>query len=381
MSPQSAVSFSVSSSGSDEPSSGVLVPGVARVAIADDALFLEHVAPPGHPECGDRLLAVRAGLQRAAAEAELGPGHGPGRAYLNLSFGDASEEQLTRVHDPAYVEQLGHLAGRSGYLESDTYLSAGSVAAARRAAGSAVALVEALHGGAARSGFALPRPPGHHALADRAMGFCLLNNVAVAAAHARALGRDRVLVLDWDVHHGNGTEAMFYGDPQVLFISLHQHPGYPGTGAAGDLGQGDGRGHNVNLPLLPGATDSVYASAFARIVLPIIEQFAPDFALVSCGFDAHERDPLAQMALSSAAYADMTAGMLRELPPTCPLGFVLEGGYDLKALTESSQAVAGVLLGGAGAGAQDAPTPAMSEEQAAALRRIQLAQAPFWQLG
>jgi acetoin utilization deacetylase AcuC-like enzyme len=349
---------------------------VARVAIADDALFLEHVAPPGHPECGERLLAVRAGLERAAAAASLGSSN-----YVSLGFGDASDEQLERVHDSAYIESLGHLAGRSGYLDSDTYLSVGSVAAARRAAGSAVALVEALHSGVARAGFALPRPPGHHALADRAMGFCVLNNIAVAAAHARALGRERVLVLDWDVHHGNGTEAMFYGDPRVLFVSLHQHPNYPGTGAANDLGKGEGRGHNVNLPLPPGATNAVYASAFERIVLPIIEQFAPDFALVSCGFDAHERDPLAQMALSAEGYAAMTAGLLRGLSGTCPLGLVLEGGYDLQALTESSQAVANVLLGGDGGPATASAPTRLPEDQAAALRRVQLEQGAFWRLG
>jgi acetoin utilization deacetylase AcuC-like enzyme len=343
------------------------------VAIADDALFLEHVAPHGHPECGERLLAVRAGLDQAAAAGSAG--------YVSLSVGDASDEQLSRVHDPGYIESLGHLAGRSGYLDSDTYLSAGSVAAARRAAGSAVSLVEALHRGTARSGFALPRPPGHHALADRAMGFCLLNNVAVAAAHARALGRERVLVLDWDVHHGNGTEAMFYGDPRVLFVSLHQYPSYPGTGAATDLGHGDGRGHNVNLPLPPGATDAVYASAFERVVLPIVEQFAPDFALVSCGFDAHARDPLAQMALSAEAYANMTAGLLGQLPAACPLGLVLEGGYDLQALAESSEAVAAVLLAGGRPRAVSPPTPTMPEDQAAALRRIQLEQGAFWRLG
>jgi len=358
---------------------------VSVVAVADDALFLEHVAPPEHPERGERLVAVRAGLERAAVEAGLG---GDSRAYERLSFGDASDEQLVRVHDPVYVESLGLLAGRSGYLDADTYLSVGSVAAARRAAGSAVSLVEALHGGVARTGFALPRPPGHHAMADRAMGFCVLNNIAVAAAHARALGRERVLVLDWDVHHGNGTEAMFYGDPRVLFVSLHQHPNYPGTGAASDLGQGDGRGHTVNLPLPRGATDAVYASAFERIVLPIVEQFAPDFALVSCGFDAHERDPLAEMALSADAYAAMTAGLLEQLPAGCPLGLVLEGGYDLQALSESSQAVASVLLGGGraravGGGPSQAakPSPALPDAQAAALRRIQLEQSAFWRLG
>jgi len=372
MSPQSTRVYGAASPASTATISAATV---SAVVIADDALFLEHVAPPEHPERGERLLAVRAGLERAAAEA--------GGGYTALRFGDASDEQLARVHDPAYIESIGHLAGRSGYLDSDTYLSPSSVATARRAAGSAVSLVEALHGGIAQRGFALPRPPGHHALTDRAMGFCILNNIAVAAAHARQLGRQRVLVLDWDVHHGNGTEAMFYADPNVLFVSLHQYPSYPGTGAADDLGQGDGRGRNVNLPLPPGANDDVYAAAFERIVLPIIEQFAPDFALVSCGFDAHERDPLAQMALSAQAYGAMTTSLLGVLPSSCPLGLVLEGGYDLQALTASSAAVGAALLKG-GAGSPPGPRPsaaALPAEQADALGRIQREQAPFWRLG
>jgi acetoin utilization deacetylase AcuC-like enzyme len=347
--------------------------------LADDAVFLEHVAPPEHPERGERLLAVRAGLQRAGAAAGAGVGFAP------LRFGDASDEQLARVHDPAYIESIGHLAGRSGYLDSDTYLSPGSIAAARRAAGAAVSLVEALHEGHARFGFALPRPPGHHALADRAMGFCVLNNVAVAAAHARALGHQRVLVLDWDVHHGNGTEAIFYDDPNVLFVSLHQYPNYPGTGAATDLGQGDGRGRTVNLPLPPGTADTTYAAAFERIVLPIIEQFAPDFALVSCGFDAHERDPLAQMQLSAQAFGAMTTSLLGTLSEPCPLGLVLEGGYDLQALTESSEAVAKALFDHLERARMpvrgDAPPGGvLPQEQAAALAEIQRNQAPFWRL-
>jgi acetoin utilization deacetylase AcuC-like enzyme len=331
-----------------------------------------HVAPPEHPERGERLLAVRAGLKRALSA--LGPGY----AYAALTPVDASDEQLARAHDPAYIERLGHLAGRSGYLDSDTYVSPGSVSAARRAAGAAVGLVDALHAGEAQAGFALPRPPGHHALADRAMGFCLLNNIAVAAAHARARGRERVLVLDWDVHHGNGTEAIFYDDPSVLFVSLHQYPNYPGTGAVSDLGGGDGRGRNVNLPLPPGATDAVYAAAFERVVLPIIQQFAPDFALVSCGFDGHARDPLAQMELSAAAYESMTNGLMAVLPKGCPLGMVLEGGYDLTALAESSEAVAKALFG-----ASSLPSPAeptLPREQDAALRYIAETQAPFWRL-
>lgn len=356
------------------PQSGA-VSSAPSALLADDDLFLEHVAPPEHPERAQRLLAVRAGLEQAEASV--------GASFTRLGFGDASAEQLSRVHDAAYVESLGHLAGRSGFLDSDTYLSPSSVAAARRAAGSSVALVEALHAGHARVGLALPRPPGHHALSDRAMGFCVLNNVAVAAAHARALGRERVLVLDWDVHHGNGTEQMFYSDPTVLFVSLHQHPNYPGTGGAQDLGRGDGRGHNVNLPLPPGATDSVYAAAFERLVLPIVEGFAPDLALVSCGFDAHQRDPLAQMELSAAGFAAMTGSLLRYLPERCPLGLVLEGGYDLQALTESSRAVARVLLG---APSPDLPAPGsigrdLPPDQSEALARLHEVHVPFWYLG
>lgn len=295
---------------------------------------------------------------------------------------DATDDELARVHDPAYIESLGHMAGQSGYLDSDTFLSPSSVAAARRAAGSALALTRALHRGDTSLGIALPRPPGHHALADRAMGFCLLNNVAIAAAEARRLGRERVLVLDWDVHHGNGTEAIFYDDPTVLFVSLHQYPNYPGTGAASDTGSGEGRGRTVNVPLPPGGGDAVYRAAFQRVVLPIIEQFAPELTLVSCGFDAHARDPLAQMQLSASAYARMTSDLLGVLQGR-PLGVVLEGGYDLEALTESADAVASTLLAAA-AGSDSSPSigqPAdIFQEETQALAQIAKTQSSFWQL-
>ncbi len=340
------------------------------VIIADDDLFLEHVGPEEHPERAARLIAVRQGLSVAARSL--------GTSYTKIEFGDADETQLGRVHDHAYIESLGHLAGRSGFLDADTFLSPHSVAAARRAAGSAVGLVRALAAGQARVGFALPRPPGHHALADRAMGFCLLNNVAVAAAQARSQGYERVLVLDWDVHHGNGTEAMFYDDPSVLFVSLHQFPNYPGTGALGDVGRGEGRGATVNLPLPVGGNDSTYAAAFERVVLPIVEQFGPTFTLVSCGFDAHERDPLAEMRLSSAAFGAMARSLLERLPEACPLGVVLEGGYDLTALTESSDSVARALFGAP----PEAPGErvAAASEQLEALSAIDRAQRPFWKL-
>ena len=346
----------------------------SAVATVDDELFLQHVAPPDHPERGQRLLAVREGLMRAGQALA-----GQSEPYLRVAAVDASDEQLARVHAPAYVEQLGLLAGRTGHLDADTYLSPGSIAAARRAAGAAVALVDTLLAGRARSGIAVPRPPGHHALRDQAMGFCLLNNVAVAAAHARARGKQRVLVLDWDVHHGNGTEAIFYDDPSVLFVSLHQFPNYPGTGAVGDVGAGDARGRNLNVPLPAGGTDAVYRAAFERIVLPVVEQFAPDFALVSCGFAADERDPLAEMRLTASGYAEMTRGLLGTLTPECPLGVVLEGGYDLRALTESSEAVAAALLGAARSEATAArQLPADATE---ALAAAQHSARPYWQLG
>jgi acetoin utilization deacetylase AcuC-like enzyme len=345
------------------------------VIVLDDDLFLEHVGPDEHPERAARLVAVRQGLSVAASAL--------GTAYINVPFGDANETQLGRVHDDAYIEALGHLAGRSGLLDEDTFVSPGSVAAARRAAGSAVALVQALSTGQARVGLALPRPPGHHALADRAMGFCLLNNVAVAAAQARSQGYERVLVLDWDVHHGNGTEAMFYDDPSVLFVSLHQSPGYPGTGAVGDVGRGEGRGATVNLPLPRGGTDAVYAAAFERVVLPIVEQFGPTFALVSCGFDAHARDPLAEMSLTAAGFGAMTRSLLARLPDACPLGVVLEGGYDLTALTESSEAVARALFGAPGVASPAEPLPEAGASAAhlATLREIDRVQRTFWKLG
>jgi acetoin utilization deacetylase AcuC-like enzyme len=366
------------------PSSPVIAPpppistaSSVSVLVADDELFMEHVAPPDHPECGERLIAVRAGLERAAAGLAA---EGRGPVFTKLETTDASDEQLARVHAPAHIEHLGHLAGRAGYLDSDTYLSPRSVAAARRAAGAAVALVDALDAGRSSVGFALPRPPGHHALADRAMGFCLFNNVAVAAAHARSKGRQRVLVLDWDVHHGNGTEAIFYDDPNVVFMSLHQYPNYPGTGADADVGARDGVGRNVNLPLPPGGGDALYAAAFERVVLPIIEQLAPDFALVSCGFDAHARDPLAQMELSSSAYGAMTSSLMRSLPVGCPLGLVLEGGYDLQALAESSYAVTRALLEAAPASPLADARQALPRDASERLDQIGAIQRRFWRL-
>ncbi len=209
-----------------------------------------------------------------------------------------------------------------------------SVEIAELAAGGTVAMIDALLDGPVKRGVALVRPPGHHARPDHAMGFCLLNNVAIAAAHARARGLSRVAVIDWDVHHGNGTQDAFYEDPSVLYLSTHQFPFYPGTGALLETGTGDGKGYTVNVPLTAGGGDAVYRAAFERVILPVLSDYAPELVLVSAGFDASARDPLAEMTLSADAFGWM-ARALRGVADTSAQGriaLVLEGGYDLVAL-------------------------------------------------
>jgi len=249
------------------------------------------------------------------------------------------------VHGGGYVARLASLAGQRGQLDADTYLAPESISAARRAAGGGVALVDEILRGEVARGVALLRPPGHHARRDEAMGFCLLNNVAVAAAHALASGLSRVAIVDWDVHHGNGTQEMFFGDPRVLFASLHQWPFYPGTGNAAEIGEGDGRGFTVNVPLSAGAQGGDYAAAFDRVVLPIVDAYQPELLLVSAGFDAHRDDPLGNMRLDAPTYAWMTAELLRIAERTAAgrMALFLEGGYDLGALETSLAACLEIL--------------------------------------
>ncbi|HEY8945119.1 MAG TPA: histone deacetylase, partial [Polyangiaceae bacterium] len=263
-------------------------------------------------------------------------------------------------------------------LDADTFVSPRSVDAARRAAGAATQLAEALVRGEARWGVALVRPPGHHARPTSAMGFCLLNNVGVAAAHARSLGVERVVVLDWDVHHGNGTQEMFYADPSVLYVSLHQFPYYPGTGDADETGKGDGSGYTVNVPLTAGAGDAEYAAAFDRVVCPIMEAYQPGLVLLSAGFDAHVRDPLGGMALSDHAYRDLTRRLSAALAPTCPIGVVLEGGYDLAGLRGALEATF------EGLSHAESPTSPHAEPSGIHSREIQRARSAleqYWTLG
>jgi acetoin utilization deacetylase AcuC-like enzyme len=279
-----------------------------------------------HPERADRIRAI---------EHVLGE-----RDWLGWEVREAprvEEEQLLRVHSREHLEQVRDACASATALDLDTPVVSASWEAALRSAGGACALVEALLGGDAPTGFSALRPPGHHAEPERAMGFCLFSNVAVAARHAiDALGAERVMVLDWDVHHGNGTQAAFYDRSEVLFVSIHQWPFYPGTGAREERGVGAGEGHTLNLPQPAGSGEAEWLSAVVDGALPAARSFAPDLILISAGYDAHRDDPLAECQLETATYGEM-ARQVRELGTElgAPVGAVLEGGYDLRAVADS----------------------------------------------
>jgi acetoin utilization deacetylase AcuC-like enzyme len=332
-------------------------PSAERLLVVDDPRFDRHAPVGHHPERPERLAAARKALALAGAPFE------------RVIPREATDAELARVHDPRFIEQLSKLGGRTGFLDPDTYVSKESVSVARLAAGSLVAMVDAMIDGPPATGVALLRPPGHHARPARAMGFCLLNNIAVAAAHARSRGVERVAIVDWDVHHGNGTQEMFWRDPNVLYVSTHQSPFYPGTGDADEVGEGNGRGYSVNVPLAAGSGDAVYAGAFERVVLPVVEEYAPDLVLVSAGFDASARDPLAQMDLSAAAFGWMARELRRLADATAKgrMALVLEGGYDLVALEAGLRSSIDGMVSGRAAelprGADD-PGVARAEEWA-----------------
>jgi acetoin utilization deacetylase AcuC-like enzyme len=330
--------------------------------------FAEHQTPPGHPERPERaeVMDVVAGRWKSRGVDVVPPSA-------------ATREQLLRVHDGDYLRRISETAGRAVKLDPDTYTSPESHEIALLAAGAAVQAVDLALSGPQRRALALVRPPGHHAERDRAMGFCLFNNAAVAAAHARVNGAARVAIVDYDVHHGNGTQHMFEDDPHVLYVSTHQFPYYPGTGAAGEVGRGAGAGFTVNLPLEVGAVDDDYQVAFGAVILPVLAQFKPDLVIVSAGFDAHERDPLAGMRLSTDAFAAMTAELraVAERHGQGRMALVTEGGYDLQALAASLDAVAETLNG--------SPQPARwprsgvaSDRGRAAVEAATRALSPYW---
>jgi len=261
---------------------------------------------------------------------------------------DATEDDLGRVHTPGYVEALSRTAARQGYLDPDTYFAPLSFAAASRAAGGCVAMVDALIDGAAEYGLALVRPPGHHALKDRAMGFCIFNNLAIGARYAlKEHGLERILIVDWDLHHGNGIQDIFYDDPHVLYVSLHRYPCFPWTGGAEETGEGAGRGFNVNIPLEHGCSDPDYANLFRHLLLPITRHFRPQIILVAAGFDIHHSDPLRSMSVTEPGFARMTQLLMEIASELCGkrLVLALEGGYNSEALRNSVAMVLWELTG------------------------------------
>ncbi|HET7170124.1 MAG TPA: histone deacetylase [Gaiellales bacterium] len=289
-------------------------------------LFREH-DPGRHPERPARIDAVMQAVRAVRAPVE--------------EAGAASQDDLERVHPPAFLAAIRELCeAGGGAIDLDTVVSERSYDAAVTASGAATAAVDAVLAGDLGAAFCLGRPPGHHAEAARAMGFCLVNHAAVAVAHARAAGVDRVAVLDWDAHHGNGTQAIFWDDPAVLYVSLHQYPFYPGTGSRAERGGGAGEGTTVNIPLTAGASEREFTDAFESEALPALGGFDPDLLIVSAGFDAHRDDPLCDLGLSSAAFGDLTR-TVRGIGAGPVL--ILEGGYDLTALYESVSEVLAAL--------------------------------------
>jgi acetoin utilization deacetylase AcuC-like enzyme len=306
-----------------------------RMHVVEDPRFMDHQAPQGHPEREERLIAVS---QALASHAEQSP-HSIARIEPRL----ASDDEILRIHSRQHLQQVAAAARRAPTnLDPDTYVAPASDEVAHLAAGSCVDLALQIARGEAETGFAALRPPGHHAEFDRAMGFCLFNNIAIAARALRVeAGLDKLLILDWDVHHGNGTQHSFEADPSVLYVSTHQFPFYPGTGAAGEAGVGRGEGATVNIPLPAGCGDAEYIGAFQHVLVPVVEQYQPQMILVSCGFDAHASDPLASMRVSSEGYLAMTR-IVRDLAERVCQGrllFVLEGGYSPVSLTEGTLAV------------------------------------------
>jgi acetoin utilization deacetylase AcuC-like enzyme len=362
------------------PESPVHAPSASRprpLLVVDDALFDEHRSRGYHPERPERLEAARRAVSQLAAE---------GVPVRRIDPRDATDDELARAHEPSYLSTLAATSGSYAALDADTYLAPRSVDAARRAAGGGLALVDALLGarGEPGLGVALLRPPGHHATRARGMGFCLFNNVAVAARHAiEQHGLSRVAIVDWDVHHGNGTQDIFLRDPSVLYVSLHQWPLYPGSGAADETGAGEGRGYNVNVPLSPGANDAAYEAAFDRVVLPVLDEYAPELVLVSAGFDAHARDPLAGMRATEAGFAAMARG-LGELAAKRAAGRIalfLEGGYDLPALEASLGASLRALTAAPSSPPAETRAPAaepLDAEHEADLARARRAAGEHW---
>jgi acetoin utilization deacetylase AcuC-like enzyme len=338
---------------------------VATLQLVYEETMLRHLAGPGHPERPARLAAVVDAISRARLSGAEWTAPRP-----------AALEALTRIHHPEYVSRLKDLDGSSAQLDLDTGMGPDSQRAAWLAAGAALDAVDAVMSGASLRAFALVRPPGHHAEASRGMGFCLLNNIAIAAAHAVAAhGCKRVLLVDWDVHHGNGTQHAFATRDDILFFSTHRYPFYPGTGALEEVGRGAGAGFTVNVPMPWGLGDREYGAVFEEVLLPLADAYRPELVLVSAGFDAHRDDPLGDQRVTEDGFAAL-CGVVRDLADRHCRGrlvLLLEGGYDLGGLSRSARACAEVLCG-----AEPPPLRPGAAETRDLVRRVRAVQSRFW---
>lgn len=304
-----------------------------KAGIIKDNIYLNHITGDGHPESYKRLETIYAMLKDPDM---IGP-------FVEIAPRAAEEEEILLNHTPEYLKQVAATEGKGLFaLSADTLTSEGSYRAALLAAGGIFKGIEMVKAGEITRVFLLQRPPGHHAERGRAMGFCIFNNAALGAHYARkALGLRRVLIVDWDVHHGNGTQHSFEGDPSVLFFSTHQFPHFPGTGLYTDVGKGKGEGFTINIPLLKGYADSEYTAIFEKILKPVALEFGPDLILVSAGFDIHKSDPLGGMKVSTHGFALLTRSIMNIADACCggKILFCLEGGYNLEVLRTSTKAV------------------------------------------
>jgi len=309
-----------------------------KTGIVRDNRYMEHVMGYGHPECPERLAAIYDMLDKEM-----------GGLLLGIPAREANREELAYIHSEHYIDEIASTSGiASTYLDADTQTSAGSYNAALLAAGGLMKAVSMVNAGTLDNAFALVRPPGHHAERSRAMGFCLFNNVAIAAMHARKkLGLDRILIVDWDVHHGNGTQHSFEDNPGVLYFSSHQYPHYPGTGSYGETGRGDGEGYTLNIPLPTGYGDGDFVSIYDKVLKPAALEYKPDMILVSAGFDIYIDDPLSRMNVTPEGFAGLTS-LLMDLADSCCEGkmvITLEGGYHVEGQRDSVKAVLEEMAG------------------------------------
>ncbi len=336
---------------------------MARTGVVYHPIYMEHETD-GHPERKERLTSALDMIRSSGLEVEF------------VTPRPATLEEVRMVHSPGYIDQVRAISERGGgYLDLDTVVSRRSYEAALMAAGGVITGIERVNDGL-ENAFALVRPPGHHALPNRGMGFCIFNNVAIGAKCAQKMGLEKVLIVDWDVHHGNGTSAIFYDDRSVMYFSTHQFPHYPGTGRVKELGMDGAEGFTVNVPLPWGTGDSGYVAAFEEILKPVALEFHPDIVLVSAGQDPHQADPLSSMNLTTGAFGYMAAAV-KEIADRCCDGRLvaaLEGGYNLSALAESIVAVLRAFSG------EDPGRIDRDEDPRAAERieEVKRAMTPYW---